>query len=92
MRFGLPAKLPDSLLKLIKAADRNAAYLESTRLAGFEEAEARKSFGPAAEIFGGDGARLSDALAGFHRRQTLLRTDRQTIAGLSFSPRQPGLH
>jgi 5'-deoxynucleotidase YfbR-like HD superfamily hydrolase len=46
VRFGLPAKLPDSLLKLIKAADRNAAYLESTRLAGFEEAEARKFFGP----------------------------------------------
>ena len=38
--------VPDSLLKLIKAADRNAAYLESTRLAGFEEAEARKFFGP----------------------------------------------
>jgi uncharacterized protein len=45
LRFGLPAKLPDSLLKLIKAADRNAAYLESTHLAGFEDAEARKFFG-----------------------------------------------
>ena len=46
LRFGLPPKLPDSLTKLIKAADRNAAYLESTRLAGFEDAEARKFFGP----------------------------------------------
>ncbi|MBS0248326.1 MAG: HD family hydrolase [Proteobacteria bacterium] len=46
LRFGLPAKLPESWTKLIKAADRNAAYLESTRLAGFEEAEARKFFGP----------------------------------------------
>lgn len=46
VRFGLPAKLPDTLLKLIKAADRNAAYLESTHLAGFEDAEARKFFGP----------------------------------------------
>ncbi|MDO9413159.1 MAG: HD family hydrolase [Pseudolabrys sp.] len=46
LRFGLPAKLPDALLKLIKAADRNAAYLESTHLAGFEDAEARKFFGP----------------------------------------------
>ena len=31
---------------LIKAADRAAAYLEATRLAGFETAEARKFFGP----------------------------------------------
>jgi hypothetical protein len=30
---------------LIKAADRGAAYLEATRLAGFEAAEARKFFG-----------------------------------------------
>ena len=46
LRFGLPTKLPDTLQKLIKAADRNAAYLESTRLAGFEDAEARRFFGP----------------------------------------------
>ncbi len=45
LRFGLPAKLPDSWTKIIKVADRNAAYLESTRLAGFEDAEARKFFG-----------------------------------------------
>ena len=30
---------------LIKAADRAAAYLEATRLAGFEEEEARRFFG-----------------------------------------------
>ena len=46
LHFGLPAKLPETLLKLIKAADRNAAYLESTHLAGFADAEARKFFGP----------------------------------------------
>ena len=46
LRFGLPARLPDTWIKLIKAADRNAAYLESTHLAGFEDAEARKFFGP----------------------------------------------
>ncbi len=46
LRFGLPAKLPDTLTDLIKATDRNAAYLEATRLAGFEPAEARKFFGP----------------------------------------------
>jgi len=45
LRFGLPAKIPDTLQNLIKAADRAAAYLEATRLAGFEDAEARKFFG-----------------------------------------------
>jgi len=46
LRFGLPARLTDTLQNLIKAADRNAAYLEATRLAGFEPAEARRFFGP----------------------------------------------
>jgi 5'-nucleotidase len=45
LRFGLPAKLPESLQTLIKAADRSAAYLEATRLAGFEPVEARRFFG-----------------------------------------------
>ena len=47
LRFGLPAKWPAPLMKLIKTADRAAAYLEATRLAGFEEAEARRFFGRA---------------------------------------------
>src|SRR5712672_4162842 len=34
LRFGLPAVLPADLLILIKAADRAAAHLEATRLAG----------------------------------------------------------
>ena len=46
LRFGLPAKLSESLQNLIKAADRSAAYLEATRLAGFADEEARKFFGP----------------------------------------------
>ena len=45
LRFGLPAKLPDTLQASIKAADRAAAYLEATRLAGFADTEARKFFG-----------------------------------------------
>jgi hypothetical protein len=52
LRFGLPAKLPDTLQKLVKAADRSAAYLESTRLAGFADAEARKFFGPPPKFSG----------------------------------------
>jgi hypothetical protein len=46
LRFGLPAKIPETLHNLIKAADRAAAFLEATKLAGFADAEARKFFGP----------------------------------------------
>jgi hypothetical protein len=46
LRFGLPAKLPDTLTRLIKTADRSAAYLEATRLAGFAPEEAKRFFGP----------------------------------------------
>jgi uncharacterized protein len=45
LRFGLPAVLPADLVDRIKAADRVAAYLEATRLAGFAAAEARRFFG-----------------------------------------------
>jgi 5'-deoxynucleotidase YfbR-like HD superfamily hydrolase len=44
-RFGLPAQSAPELDALIKIADRAAAYLEATRLAGFEAAEARRFFG-----------------------------------------------
>ncbi|MGA2126138.1 MAG: HD family hydrolase [Xanthobacteraceae bacterium] len=46
LRFGLAVELPVDVRRLIKAADRAAAYLESTRLAGFAAAEARRFFGP----------------------------------------------
>jgi 5'-deoxynucleotidase YfbR-like HD superfamily hydrolase len=45
LRFGLQAQSPPEVEQLIKAADRQAAYLEATRLAGFEPAEARRFFG-----------------------------------------------
>ena len=45
LRFGLPATLPAELVKQIKAADRAAAYLEATRLAGFATEEAGRFFG-----------------------------------------------
>ncbi len=47
LRFGLPAALPADLIAVIKTADRSAAYLEATRLAGFSAREARRFFGPA---------------------------------------------
>src|SRR3954452_3378662 len=50
LRFGLPPALPAELVKLIKNADRASAYLESTRLAGFDEKEARKFFGNPPEV------------------------------------------
>jgi 5'-deoxynucleotidase YfbR-like HD superfamily hydrolase len=46
LRFGLPPALPADLVAQIKAADRAAAFLEATRLAGFSLAEARRFFGP----------------------------------------------
>ncbi len=45
LRFGLPAELPATTARLIKRADRMAAYLEATQLAGFDLAEAGKYFG-----------------------------------------------
>jgi len=46
VRFGLPVKRTEEIERLIKAADRGAAFLEATRLAGFSAAEARRFFGP----------------------------------------------
>ena len=46
VRFGLPAAWPPTLQRIVKQADRGAAFLEATRLAGFSLAEARRLFGP----------------------------------------------
>ena len=45
LRFSLPAEPPAALARLIKRADRAAAHLEATRLAGFGATEARRFFG-----------------------------------------------
>jgi len=45
IRFGLPARLPETTRKLIKRADGASAFLEATQLAGFEDKEAAKIFG-----------------------------------------------
>ncbi len=45
LRYGLPPEMRPELAKAVKAADRVAAYLEATALAGFTVAEARKFFG-----------------------------------------------
>jgi 5'-nucleotidase len=45
VRFGLPPVLAAEITQQIKAADKGAAYLEATLLAGFSEAEAKRLFG-----------------------------------------------
>ncbi|MDF2120085.1 HD family hydrolase [Roseiarcaceae bacterium H3SJ34-1] len=45
MRFALPAATPAALLTITKQADKAAAFIEATRLAGFTIAEAEQFFG-----------------------------------------------
>jgi 5'-deoxynucleotidase YfbR-like HD superfamily hydrolase len=45
IRFGLPPQLSAEIERQIKNADRGAAYLEATELAGFAQAEAKRLFG-----------------------------------------------
>jgi 5'-deoxynucleotidase YfbR-like HD superfamily hydrolase len=45
IRFGLPPVLAEEVTRQIKVADRGAAYLEATELAGFAGGEAKRLFG-----------------------------------------------
>ena len=54
MRFGLPPVMPERLVKLIKRADRIAAYYEATQLAGFSQRDALKYIGRPGRISGID--------------------------------------
>jgi uncharacterized protein len=45
IRFGLPPVLNPEISRQIKEADKGAAYLEATELAGFARAEAKRLFG-----------------------------------------------
>jgi 5'-deoxynucleotidase YfbR-like HD superfamily hydrolase len=45
IRFGLPPLLAPEVERQIKEADKGAAYLEATELAGFAEVEAKRLFG-----------------------------------------------
>ena len=71
LRFGLPPVLPAELTRLIKSADRAAAYLEATRLAGFAEPEAQALLRHAAGGSGGARTGLSDAVVRQGRRSAL---------------------
>jgi len=45
IRFGLPPVLAPAIKRQIKEADKGAAYLEATELAGFAQTEAKRLFG-----------------------------------------------
>ncbi|MFM8820793.1 MAG: YfbR-like 5'-deoxynucleotidase [Phenylobacterium sp.] len=45
IRFGLPARTPPDIRKLIKAADRTCAFFEAVQLAGFGPEESVSLFG-----------------------------------------------
>ena len=45
IRFGLPARIPATVKRQIKKADRISAWMEATRIAGFSKPEADKFFG-----------------------------------------------
>ena len=44
VRFGLPTELPVAVKRKIKRADRMAAWIEATQIAGFSQDEAAKIF------------------------------------------------
>jgi 5'-deoxynucleotidase YfbR-like HD superfamily hydrolase len=45
LRFGLPATIPVIIKRQIKKADKLSAWMEATRIAGFDVSEADKFFG-----------------------------------------------
>ena len=70
LRFGLPRGAAGEIARMIKTADRGAAYLEATRLAGFARPR-RGGFSGRRRVPAGDRARLSDAVAGRHRGEAI---------------------
>ena len=44
IRFGLPASIPKNIKLKVKIADRKAAWIEATAIAGFNKKEANKIF------------------------------------------------
>ena len=63
IRFGLPANTPKFIKEKIKKADKRAAWLEATQIAGFTEAEANKLFlNPTSLIMNSIKIKLTDPL------------------------------
>jgi 5'-deoxynucleotidase YfbR-like HD superfamily hydrolase len=76
LRFGLPATLPREVKAAIKRADKVSAWLEATRIAGFQVPEADRIFGrPPEGVLAGLEIRLRpprDARAAFLARHAEL--------------------
>jgi 5'-nucleotidase len=45
VRFSLPPEVPEPIARIVKRADKAAAFLEATQLAGFSHEEAERFFG-----------------------------------------------
>ncbi len=72
IRFGLPSDLPAASQKLIKRADRLAAWFEATQLAGFSEADAARYF-PRPNFEGFEAVRLKPQPTNTAQRTYLAR-------------------
>ena len=75
IRFGLPPQLPNTVQRTIKRADRMAAWIEATQIAGFSHGEATKLFFKPSGTPSNIKLRVqppTDAAAAFLRRFTIL--------------------
>ena len=79
LRFGLTAKTPDSVTMKIKRADKAAAFLEATQLAGFGLEEAAKFFGRPRGLDGGRGFTHVKPLAPEDAARAYVRKFRQLL-------------
>ena len=77
IRFGLPAILPEQVKRLIKRADRLAAFIEATQLAGFSIMEAQKLFGKSSK---GEKIQLSPLSPEHAKKNYLKRFKQLTIS------------
>ncbi len=89
LRFGLPATLPEALKTFIKAADRVRCLSRGDPACRLRDRRGAPLFRAAAEILGNARARLSDALAGRHRREALPRARREAFARMTLSLHRP---
>ncbi|MET0483802.1 MAG: HD family hydrolase [Aestuariivirgaceae bacterium] len=59
VRFSLPPEVPEPIARVVKRADKAAAFLEATQLAGFSHEEAERFFGRPPNLKGRGAGRLT---------------------------------
>ncbi|CAN5285855.1 HD domain-containing protein [soil metagenome] len=79
LRFGLTAKTPESVNTKIKRADKVAAFLEATQLAGFAIDEAAKFFGRPRGLENGRGFNELNPLAPEDAARAYVKKFRQLL-------------